>query len=166
MTHQVQFVLLIYSRMWDPGLEHGWPTSGHTLKENSLSLAYQLVNGSSAGGRDLWVPLSSMLLCADWLSLVQVVGRQPQLRWVHEYLGPVTSRKQFPSVLPDLWLLKSSQPTLPQCSLNLGKGIYRCPIYVWTLHTRSPWALASCSCINFFTVQRNFLIRYVRCTDI
>lgn len=37
------------------------------------------INGSSAGGGGSQVPLSSVLLCADWLSLVQVVGKQPRL---------------------------------------------------------------------------------------
>lgn len=111
LAHRLQFVWFLC--LWVQGhpLEHGWPRM-HTLMD---------------GGS--WTTYSPWCLTINWLHLVSIWCRPPQMLWVYEWSSPVVSTL-FSSGPPwPLALILLLPFPLPSWPLNLGEGVWnRLPI--------------------------------------
>lgn len=66
-----------------------------------------------------------------WLSLLQILCKQPQLLWVYEYRCPVMSSIYcFAAILHDLWFLQSFNSLFQDVPWALMAEVwYKCPSY-------------------------------------
>lgn len=121
----------LYTWVWSHLLEKSQPSRNHTLEETvSPSRCHQ--RSVALKHRDLWKPIfpSENADCPDF---VQILWRQLQFVWVHEYRSSVAFRRHwFAPVFPDFWLLQSCHPLFHNGHWALGCVWDRCLICGWT----------------------------------
>lgn len=131
--------------------------NGPSLKKACFpsSIRYQLQIAPWLGMGPYICPLC--FVCAgifNWIEFVQTMSMPPLTPWVHVYIDPVLSGKQFP------WKLKTLLPPLLQKSLSFeGKDLIKTShlglkdprsLTVCKLSSRGPLCWVTIHCISYF----------------
>lgn len=123
LNPSTSFQLPVYFYMWDHPLGHDQPDTLF-LRCHRLSLAPSLEVGTQES-------LPAPCCNADWIDLVQVLPRPPQLLCAHGCRSLVTPRTHcFTLVLPDFWSL---QPFCPHFHRSLWSECGKRKSYPWLI---------------------------------
>lgn len=99
--------------MVDLSKPHLRKTSSPSPSIHQLLIAPWLeVEAHGASSIHVGISIPWMTEWTKWLEIAQVLCRESQLLWVHEYSSPVMIRRyHFPHIFPEFWLLGSVYPS-------------------------------------------------------
>lgn len=165
-VHTLQFVLPVYSLASGHLPEHGWPISGHTLKENSPPSHQPWTDKNSLSGVSVPIfPLHVRILSS--LSFLRTCGMLVQTPCIQMHSCTVGLIKYyFLWVSYHFWLSLCSFSS--QRSLSLGKKKHNIDVEAWTFHNllfSVPWPVKGL-CANCHILPKEAcLIREEKCTN-
>lgn len=124
------------------------------LKKELLLQRQSTVDNSSSAGGGVCGPFSHLFWHVDWLDLMQILYKSPQLPWTHGSSSDVISRKQnFIAFLQIQRLLPSFQFSFTHYFLSLGEAGRGRIWYMSYLEMSTHLSSAFCSvCLHWYSL--------------